>query len=307
MALIGGRIGAKWDAPSTVATVMISVIAHVVFVFIAAFIVVGGRVGGAGESDAPGAPVEMAVISEAELASIEAAAGALSAIPTVPDLSSEEQPADPSETTDRSIGDEAARDAMEISDVGPLSGGGELSAGGGLGLGGSGGGGASFFGVEASGTRFAFLVDVSGSMEGKRMISLREQLRKSIAGLAQNCSFVVVPFSSGAQVMGDRREWRESSDSGKKWANTLVEMLAPSGGTEPLPGFEIVFSMRPRPDAIYFMTDGEFNEAVVDRVAALNRMAKVPIHCICFGQEGGGMLMKTISKASKGTYRFVPE
>ncbi|MGP1310680.1 MAG: hypothetical protein ACTS27_10825, partial [Phycisphaerales bacterium] len=44
---------------------------------------------------------------------------------------------------------------------------GDLGAGGG----GGGGGGAKFFGVEARGSRFVYVVDLSGSMDGQRLTS----------------------------------------------------------------------------------------------------------------------------------------
>jgi len=304
-----GGLMAAYDWATTMPSLLISLTAHIVFVVIAAFVIVASGAAGPGNDLISSGHVEMAVISEGELAKLEGAIGESGLMPAIPDLPTEESTIEPIVTTESSIGDETARGAMEISDLGSLSGGGDISGGTGLGLGGSGGGGggASFFGVEASGTRFAYLVDVSASMDNKRISMLRDQLNKSITGLAPNCSFFVVAFSSQPQVMGDKREWRDSSEGGKKWARTLIEMLAASGGTEPMNGFEIIFSMRPRPDAIYFMTDGEFSEVVVERVVALNKQLRIPIHCICFGQESGGMLMRSIAKESKGTYRFVPE
>jgi hypothetical protein len=211
--------------------------------------------------------------------------------------------------------DAGGRTGDEIGDVGSLAGGGDISMGGGegSGLGGSGGGGASFFGVEAQGNRFAYIVDISGSMnepvaaehEGTRIQALRAELTRSTQGLLETSHFVIVDFSSDADVLGEKKEWAEASPAEKKKYKTLIATLSPGGGTNPLPGFEIVFNMRPRPDAIYFMTDGEFDSSVVDQVMELNKQYKVPIHCICLGSRSGEENMKKIAKGSRGTFTFI--
>jgi hypothetical protein len=75
-----------------------------------------------------------------------------------------------------------------------------------------------------------------------------------------------------------------------------------NGATNPLPGFEIIFTLKPRPDAIYFMTDGEFDPTVVEAVASLNQKSRIPIHCVCLGPEAATENMRKIAKASKGTF-----
>ncbi len=73
----------------------------------------------------------------------------------------------------------------------------------GSGEGGAGGGGAKFFGVEARGSRFIFIVDVSGSMEGGKIVTLRSELTKSIDGLAENSLFIEgdLPFGDGDSLI----------------------------------------------------------------------------------------------------------
>ena len=142
--------------------------------------------------------------------------------------------------------------------MGTVSGGGDIGGiGGGLG-GGGGGSGASFFGVEARGNRFAFIVDVSGSMgEGEKMPSLRRELIASVGGMQATAQFLVVPFSSESHPLGGKVQWRDSTPAAKKWAKALIEALQPDGGTSPASSFDGVLGLRPRPDAVYFMTDGQ--------------------------------------------------
>ena len=298
-----------WTRRALLPAMALSVVVHCCLVLLAAVVLV--RSGGGGEADpgaAGGGPVEMAVMTQGELAALEASPDMASSLPSIPDLPSEDG-TDPSKTDDTTISDSALDAAMDLTNVGPLAGGGDIVGNGNAGLGGSGGGtggGTSFFGVEATGSRFAYLVDLSGSMQGRRLIKLQEQLIKSIQGMSPNCSFLVVTFSTNSAVMGDKPEWREATDGGKRWSRAQISLLAAGGSTEPLSGFEIIFKLRPAPDAIYFMTDGEFGD-IQEKLDSLNARLKVPIHCICLGSEGGSPAMQAIAKRSKGSFKFVPE
>jgi hypothetical protein len=56
------------------------------------------------------------------------------------------------------------------------------------------------------------------------------------------------------------------------------------GGTAPAPAFDLAMRLlQPPPDAIFFMTDGQFGPQVVDQVALLNqRVPRIAIHTILF-------------------------
>ncbi|MCC6676863.1 MAG: hypothetical protein IT436_06945 [Phycisphaerales bacterium] len=301
----------RWLGGGTVAAFAVSLLIHTLGGFASVFILVGGSAGGggAGRGEGPGS-VEMAVVTEGELAALEEAA-APTGMPLVPEVvAGTAMDEDPAETT---IGGSFGP-GEGVSDLGSDSiGGGDISGGGGgngLGLGGSGGGGgASFFGIEAQGSRFAYIVDVSGSMsvEG-RLESLKRELTKSVEGLMENASFFIVLFSGDAQLLGGRREWSDATDPNKRWARRTIARIAAQGETNPLPAFRVVLSTKPRPDAIYFMTDGDFgaqSDLVVLEIAALNSEARTPIHCICFVQRDSEAVMKRIARESGGTYTFI--
>lgn len=281
---------------------------HAVWGLMSVFIFVGG--GGFGSAGGGGTDVEFAVMSETELAA-EAAAGSPLGLPEIPEAIGGGGASEPLSVG--AVGEVIDDGGISETGVLPVSGGagdvssGQFGSGGGTGAGGAGAGGASFFGVEAYGNRFAYVVDVSGSMGVVGKIeALRSQLLKSVNALTENAQFLVVPFSSDAAALGNRREWVEASNTGKRWAKNQIPALAPAGGTNPQPGFEIVFAVRPRPDAIYFMTDGEFDPSVADEIALLNAQLKIPIHCICFASRDSEELMRKIASQSKGTFTFVP-
>jgi hypothetical protein len=172
-----------------------------------------------------------------------------------------------------------------------------------------GAGAASFFGVEARGSRFAYIVDVSGSMADERIGALKRELLASVLALGEQAQFTIVVYNSQSFSLTDSRWWTADEDS-KARVRREISALQATGGTEPMQAFRMVFAMKPLPDAVYFMTDGEFadNEAVISTVARLNDTGSrpTPIHCITFIEDGAADVMQKIARRSRGTYRHVP-
>jgi hypothetical protein len=134
---------------------------------------------------------------------------------------------------------------------------------------------------------------------------LKTELDKSVAGL-ENATFFVALFSSDAKPMGGRLDWVAANDSGKQWARRTIPLIAAEGETIPVPAFKMIFTLRPRPDAIYFMTDGEFDKDYANQIARLNEEPRIPIHCITFTSKEGEDVMRKIALDSGGTYTHVP-
>jgi len=196
-----------------------------------------------------------------------------------------------------------------------LAGGGSGSAEGGeLSLGGAASGGASFFGVEASGSRIVYIVDVSGSMlHNGKIQALKRELLGSIGSLPPGSEFAVIAFSdeSATRVLGGSARWRSATESGRAPVVTAVRGVAPSGGTQPLEAFRIAFGLSPKPEAVYFMTDGEIPPRDAPRVIGTVRSMNerdgelTPIHCIAFESRAGARDLRRIARQSRGTYTYV--
>ncbi len=303
------EVASRWLLRVSVAAFLISLVLHLGGGLAARFITIG-RGGGPAVIGQGEGPVEMAILSDGELRGISAN-GLDVSVPSIASDVSESRSAVPSLTE---VGPSDAGDVSlgDVSEMGALSGGGDISGAadgsmGGAGTGG--GGGTSFFGVEASGTRFAFVVDYSASMEGQKIARLKQELRESIDRMTETNEFLIVTFSDVTEVLGGKKEWREATTAGRRKMYPFIEAQGMGSNTLPLPAFKVVFGeVRPRPDAIYFMTDGEFDEAVVQEVALMQSKlpSPVPIHCICFASQSGEVLMKKIAEQSKGTYTFVP-
>ncbi|MHC4414541.1 MAG: vWA domain-containing protein [Planctomycetota bacterium] len=199
--------------------------------------------------------------------------------------------------------------SLEISAAGsvPALGGSGAGEGGEATLGG-GGAGTSFFGVSSRGTRFAYIVDVSGSMGQDRKIgvSMRE-LARSIEALPDYAYFYIVLFSSHITLPPIQRGWTRARPNTVSNVIRWLNQVDPQGGTQPKPAFLQVFSLRDRADVIFFLTDGEIPPDTLETVVGLNARGKrIVINTIAFGDPTSQDLLKEIARKSGGVYRFVP-
>lgn len=307
----------RWIQPVTLAAAGVSLAIHLVLWAVAGMVTIGGaQAGGAATSQDA---IDLAILTDAELGETPAALFFEDVMPAptdlpigeleMPDAAPEFAPGAGGGSGDSSLPGEELGALMVGAGAGNLT-------GEGLGLGGGGGGAARFFGVEAQGNRFAYIVDVSGSMSGAidrtgrltRLDVLKRELTRSIEALLENASFLVVTFSSleTTYPLGKRREWTSAGDAGRQWARAEIACLTANGATEPVRAFQIVLSMRPRPDAIYFMTDGEFDPKYAHQIISLNTVPRVPVHCITLISRDGEQTMRRIAEETGGTYTHIP-
>jgi hypothetical protein len=166
--------------------------------------------------------------------------------------------------------------------------------------------GAEFFGVSGYGGKFVYVVDVSGSMgEGGKYIRVRKELLRSIEHLREDQRYFVILYSDASFPM-DASEpilaTPEHINATRRW----VHRVWPDGGTFPLQS--LLLALRLEPDAIYFLSDGKFDPAVIDAVRIQNppSSGQIPIHTIAFVNKDTVGIMRAIADNSGGTFRFVP-
>jgi hypothetical protein len=206
----------------------------------------------------------------------------------------------------------AGLEAIELAMV-PSGGGSSGGAGAGLeirpagGGGGGGGGGlgkARFMGVEAKGNRFCIIADRSSSMAGPKLEFLKSEILRTISDLEGDTRFFIIFYNSMADPMPGGR-WLDGRENIRPVANWL-QWVVPAGGTNPLPAFQLAFAMNPRPDTIFFMTDGLFPPQAAYNIAAMNSQRnRVVIHTISFVDRSSEAVMFQIAEQSGGRYRHV--
>jgi len=284
-----------WSRQTTLFALAVSLFVHLALLLWAALVVWGESPASAatGEGEVP-----LAVVAESNLQT-GILSGLAAEVPTLENLREPDlgPPAEGPPT-------DADSQTLEMTDTGEVTGAGDVeSIGGGSVFGES---GAQFFGVEARGSRFAYVLDVSGSMQGNRITELRGALAASINGLFEHARFVVVPYSNTATPLAEG-EWADATDRLKRKMLGWFNSIEPAGGTDPRTAFRVVFDLRPRPDAIYFMTDGVFESVEDDLLAMLRRENQgggttIPIHCFTMIERGAETTMRTIATESGGTY-----
>ncbi len=132
----------------------------------------------------------------------------------------------------------------------------------------------SFFGAEAYARKVCFVVDCSGSMKGL-LRSVKNQLRSSIAGLAQDQYYYIIFFSGQSLTESGRGSLLRASSRGKNRAYEFIETAEAFGATDPLPAIARALEVRDNsgkgPEVIFFLTDGFDldNEGSVDFVKTL--------------------------------------
>lgn len=293
------RHTSQYRKPENVIGPAISLFLHAMFLLIAALLVINPPVRGDGSS----LPIEFATLAEEELTKIDETTDSLPT-PVDPDLAAmAESPADLFEV-------DAASVAVDLADPGAidtLGGAGEEFSPGEV-LGG-GGAGTSFFGIESRGSRFVYIVDVSGSMsESDRIGTLRRNLIESMNVLPEQASFLIIAYSDSAFVMNGEFRWHRADEGNKFKVRAWINRLVSSGGTEPSQAFEEAFKLKPRPDVIYFMTDGQQTDVLPSFIHALNtRGRRTKINTIVFGDRQGEEVMRRIANESGGQYRYVPD
>ncbi|RMF85374.1 MAG: hypothetical protein D6744_01510 [Planctomycetota bacterium] len=204
-------------------------------------------------------------------------------------------------------------------------GGGLSDGGGGEGLGAGLGGGESLgvagvWNVSARGNRFAYVVDFSGSII-IAVDELRRELKRSVGALRGNQEFNVIVFygTGGRSAVEFRTEsfapkLQRATAAAKRAFFSWIDKKKPRGSTAPLAAMKRALALEP--DAVFFFSDGYFDDEVVEEIAAANRNA-AQIHCLVFDElllqddsemprlTSGARRLKRIAEQSGGSLKVV--
>ena len=161
---------------------------------------------------------------------------------------------------------------------------------------------ANFYGIEANGADFVFVVDMSGSMSGSRFRRAQNELRRSIESLSPTQRYFVIFFSDNAWPMPGR-EMIEATPENLKDTRSWLKQAACQGGTNPLPALLAAINLDP--DAVFLLSDGKFDPQTVMQVKTAETYPAIPIHTIGFASRAGEPMLKAISEITGGAYRFV--
>jgi hypothetical protein len=151
--------------------------------------------------------------------------------------------------------------------------------------GGSGIGEAGIWDLTIRANRVVYVVDFSGSIIFT-VDDLKRELVRSISRLKPAQSFNVILFyEKYEQVKVDafRPKLEPAVEDTRRAFLGWIKSKAPMGYTKPLSAIELALGLRP--DAIFFLSDGDFDEEVVTRIRAANARVRARIYCLLFHED----------------------
>jgi hypothetical protein len=195
---------------------------------------------------------------------------------------------------------------------------------------GDGGGGSSFFGTARPGRHAVYIVDFSLSMTsdvtkgGTRIDALKKEMARSIKALSERMNFTVIFFSHNAWSIDAPGStpadggwngpgptpavaWYPAIPKVKDEFLAKLTSMQAQGNTAWYPPLKMAFAMRPTPDTVYLLSDGEPHdyEQVMNDLSEINPH-KVPVDTIAFELPGTpARYMMDIAKATGGRFTLV--
>ena len=126
----------------------------------------------------------------------------------------------------------------------------------------------SYYGLSIEARRIVFVIDISGSMRGRRLEAAQRELMQAIEKLPPEASFSMVSFSDHATVW--RKTLMPATAATKQAAKVFVYLLRAGGRTAAYDALEAAFRFADT-EAIYFLSDGEPNAGKIPRPTPFSR------------------------------------
>src|SRR5262245_37924296 len=175
---------------------------------------------------------------------------------------------------------------------------------------------ASFLGTRATGKRFCIIADASNSMRGAPLTQLKKEILQTLDGMAPGCQFYII-FFNATDIPMPFPTWLDASKENVSKVRPWVEKMTTVLKTLPQSAFTRAFKLDPKPDVIFFMTDGFLQGKRPDPISHLNKLnagnPKVVVHTIMFSKQKAGApkveaaakQLRSMAENNGGTFRHV--
>ncbi|MBN2447605.1 MAG: hypothetical protein JXO22_12805 [Phycisphaerae bacterium] len=179
--------------------------------------------------------------------------------------------------------------------LGSGDGGGILGLGGGAGEAGSGGfgsglgsrmriGQAGVWNLNVAANHIVYVVDFSGSIVTV-VDDLKRELKLSIGRLKKSQTFNVILFYGKGRALTDSFESQlvPATEENRLRFVEWIDAKGAEGGTNPLPAVQRALSQGP--EAVFFFSDGLFEDDLVERITSANRNVNAQFVCLLFDDQ----------------------
>jgi len=171
----------------------------------------------------------------------------------------------------------------------------------------------SVFGVEGTGTRFVYVFDRSGSMDGFGGAPLRaakSELLSSLDDMQRTHQFQIIFYNERPRVFnptGGKPELVWGDEAGKELAKRFVQSIEATGGTRHMEALALALGMRP--DVVFFLTDADEPQITEDEMRRIRRLNYgASIYAIEFGygpRRSGTNFLKRLAQQNQGQHVYV--
>lgn len=175
-------------------------------------------------------------------------------------------------------------------------------------------GGSEYYGMSLYAQRLLFVIDISGSMAGQRLMAAKRELIQTIDGLSPDTQFNIIAYNSRVNPWQRRmsKAERNTKEAAQKWILNL------EAGTSTATYDALEIALENDAEAIYLLTDGvphggkiDAPPEIVTAVSQLNRAKRMSIYTIGIGVGAAGQgfdqFLYTLAKQNYGMYRRVDQ
>jgi hypothetical protein len=169
-----------------------------------------------------------------------------------------------------------------------------------------------YYGLPLRAERLVFVLDISGSMQGVRIMAAKRELVKAIQGLPESVSFGVVVFSQTTNRW--QHKLVQADKKMKRAAVEFVERQTPQSNTASYDALEAGLAYDT--EAIFFLSDGAPTSGqivapadIIQAITKTNKTRRISIYTIGIAPGFSGSptdaFLKGLSEQNRGKYRRV--
>lgn len=169
------------------------------------------------------------------------------------------------------------------------------------------------FGLKGTGSKFVYVFDRSGSMDGyggRPLRAAKNQLIASLADLDRIHQFQIVFYNERPSICpapGGRQQLLWGDSPSKSLAERFVGGVLANGGTRHMEALSIALGMQP--DVIFFLTDADEPQLTTEELAKIRRLNRgTAIQTIEFGFgpfPGGDNFLMRLARQNDGQHVYV--
>ena len=169
----------------------------------------------------------------------------------------------------------------------------------------------NFGGLEIEGKSIAFVCDGSRWTKNK-LDELRDELVKAIGAMTPDKQFAVIFFADDKATGPNDGKLLPATDDNKRILRDWLDAFQLGDKPTPIPGLDRAFESKP--DALLFLSDGEFDDydGIEAHLAKLNAEREVRVHAVgYFADEAEDdsrsfvRFMKSLAERNGGRFKAV--